>query len=61
MKSIRPRMAVSISVVSPFFDGQSLTHPLPQTKEEVTACLDEMVRRIYDRAEKMSDFASLKR
>lgn len=45
----------------PFFDGQSLTHPLPQTKEKVTACLDEMVRRIYDRAEKMSDFASLKR
>ena len=45
----------------PFFDGQSLTQPLPQTKEEVTACLDEMVRRIYDRAETMSDFASLKR
>ena len=45
----------------PFFDGQSLTHPLPQTKEEVTAYLDEMVRRIYDRAEKMPDFASLKR
>ena len=43
----------------PFFSGQSLSHPLPQTKEEVSACLDEMVRRIQARAEKMSGFAPL--
>ena len=45
----------------PFFAGQSLSHPLPQTKGEVEACLDEMVRRIYERAEKMAAFAALER
>lgn len=38
----------------PFFSAQSLDHPLPQTEEEVEACLKEMLRRIKTRAGRLS-------
>lgn len=39
----------------PFFKSQSLNNPLPLTEGEVAECLDEMVKRIYVRAFRLSD------
>lgn len=38
----------------PFFRSQSLDHPLPRTEEELTECLDEMIKRIRVRACRLS-------
>ena len=38
----------------PFFRSQSLDHPLPRTEEEITECLDEMIKRIRVRACRLS-------
>lgn len=39
----------------PFFETQSLNYPLPLTKNEITECIDEMIRRIKKRAHKLSN------
>lgn len=39
----------------PFFKKQNLNYPLPLTEDEVTKCLDEMIRRIKERAYKLSN------
>lgn len=38
----------------PFFKSQSLNNPLPRTDGEIEECLDEMVKRIYVRAFRLS-------
>ena len=38
----------------PFFRSQSLDRPLPRTEEELTECLDEMIKRIRVRACRLS-------
>lgn len=38
----------------PFFKAQSLSHPLPCEEGEIKECLDEMVKRIYVRAYRLS-------
>lgn len=39
----------------PFFKKQSLNYPLPRTEDEITECLAEMIRRIKERAYKLSN------
>ena len=38
----------------PFFKSQNLSNPLPRTKNEIMECLDEMIKRIYIRAFRLS-------
>lgn len=39
----------------PFFKSQSLSNPLPRTKNEIEECLDEMIKRIYARAFRLTN------
>lgn len=39
----------------PFFKTQSINNPLPREKGEMEECLDEMVKRIYVRAFRLTD------
>lgn len=39
----------------PFFKSQSLNNPLPRTDSEIEECLDEMIKRIYVRAFRLSN------
>lgn len=42
----------------PLFDGQSLSHPVPLTEQELTQCLAEMIRRIQNRALAMATYCN---